>query len=45
VASTFDPRVNDIHLTEPEWKDFVKGAPILAKDVLPMILNYLKVPL
>lgn len=45
LASTFDPRVNDIHLTELEWRDFYKGGMIGTKDVLPMVLNYLKCPL
>ncbi|CAD8103243.1 unnamed protein product [Paramecium sonneborni] len=43
LQSTFDPRVNDIHLTEIEWKEFYKGNVI--KDVLPMVLNYLNIPL
>lgn len=43
VASTFDPRVNDIHLTENEWKEFYKGN--AHSYVLPMVLNYLGVRL
>jgi adenylate/nucleoside-diphosphate kinase len=43
IPSTFDPRINDIHLTEVEWKEFLKGNPI--KDVMPMILNHLNLPL
>lgn len=28
VPSTFDPRINDIHLTEAEWKDFMRGGSV-----------------
>lgn len=43
VASTFDRRINDIHLTENEWREFSKGN--AHTYVLPMVLNYMGVKL
>ena len=45
VPSNFDKRVNSIHLSEGEWKDFYKGGLLNAKEVLPMILHHIGVNL
>jgi len=45
VPSNFDKRVNSIHLSEGEYKDFYKGGLLNAKDILPMILYKLGVVL
>eukprot|EP00825_Cyclidium_porcatum_P011085 TRINITY_DN1566_c0_g1_i6.p1 TRINITY_DN1566_c0_g1~~TRINITY_DN1566_c0_g1_i6.p1 ORF type:complete len:1401 (+),score=376.97 TRINITY_DN1566_c0_g1_i6:144-4346(+) len=45
IPSNFEPKVNNVHLSEPEWKEFVKGKEVAQKDVWPIILHKLGVPL
>mgnify|MGYP000930100092 CR=1 FL=1 len=34
-----------VHLSEAEWKDFSKGNPLSAKDILPIVLHEIGVKL
>ena len=45
MPSTFDPRINDVHLSEAEWKDFIKGKEAIARDIWPIVFHYLGVPM
>lgn len=39
--SNFEPRADDVHLSEQEWKEFFKGKEVNSKDVWPIILHKL----
>lgn len=41
LPSTYDSRINSIHLSEPEWKEFSKGREVLSKDVWPIVFHEL----
>ncbi|KAL4506760.1 hypothetical protein ABPG72_001181 [Tetrahymena utriculariae] len=45
VPSNFEARIKDIHLCLEEWKEFSKGNPLSAKEVWPIILHKLNIPL
>ena len=45
IASNWDPRINDVHFSENEWREIAKGGFASAKDVLPIVLHHLNVPL
>ena len=38
-------KTNLVHLSEAEWKDFSKGNPLSAKDILPIVLHEIGVKL
>ncbi len=45
LPSNFEARVNDVHLSESEWKEFYKGAALNPKDTWPIILHQLGIKL
>lgn len=40
-----NPINNKIHCSEPEWKDIVKGGVLSARNILPIVLHSLGIPL
>ena len=45
IPSNFESRVNDVHFSDPEWKEIMKGKEVKPSEIWPIIFHLLGKPL